>query len=156
MAETSGITVTVENLDEVMSLLKRYPQISGPIVIETLIKSTIVAQRKIREEAPVDRNRLRNSVITTADGKYAYAVGTNVKYAGYVHDGTPPHRAPYAPIAAWAKRKGIPAFPVWYKIYKSGTKPNPFFQRGTTAAEPDINRYFKQCETEIASAMNRG
>lgn len=153
----SGVfTIEVSNLDNVISLLRRYPEISTVYVEECLSKSTITAQREIRLQAPVDRNRLRNSILIKRDGRYAYTVGTNVKYAWWVENGTKPHRAPWKPIDAWAKRRGIPTFPVWYKIMKNGTRANPFFQTGVDDAEPLIQRYFAECESNIVRAMNGG
>ena len=36
---------------------------------------------------------------------------------------------PWAPIAAWAAFRGLPAWPVWYKIMTSGVDPHPFLRR---------------------------
>ena len=38
-------------------------------------------------------------------------------------------RLPWAPIKAWAEFRGIPAFPVWWKIKTQGVSPHPFLQR---------------------------
>lgn len=37
--------------------------------------------------------------------------------------------APYVPIAAWAEFRGLPAFPVWWKIRSEGVDAHPFLQR---------------------------
>ena len=37
--------------------------------------------------------------------------------------------APYGPIAAWAAFRGLPAFPVWWKIRTVGIDAHPFLQR---------------------------
>ena len=37
--------------------------------------------------------------------------------------------APYGPIAAWAAFRGLPAFPVWWKIRTIGLDAHPFLQR---------------------------
>ena len=37
--------------------------------------------------------------------------------------------APYGPLAAWAAFRGLPAFPVWYKIRTVGADAHPFLQR---------------------------
>jgi hypothetical protein len=36
---------------------------------------------------------------------------------------------PWAPIAAWAAFRGLPAFPVWWKLRTVGAAPHPFLQR---------------------------
>ena len=36
---------------------------------------------------------------------------------------------PWAPIAAWAAFRGLPAFPVWWKLTTVGANPHPFLQR---------------------------
>ena len=46
--------------------------------------------------------------------------------------------APWAPIAAWAEFKGLPAFPVVYKIRTVGVSEHPFLQRTLDSAEPDM------------------
>lgn len=147
------INLQIKGLDDVVARFKQAPVIVATRLNDALNKSTLIAQREIRKETPVDRNRLRNSVVTQQLARFAFSVGTNVKYAIYVHEGTKPHRAPYDPIKAWAKRRGIPAYPVWLKISQKGTKANPFFERGTKAATPGINAEFIAAGRLIAKDM---
>ena len=46
---------------------------------------------------------------------------------------------PWAPIKAWADFRGIPAFPVWFKIREQGVSPHPFLDRTLEASMPDID-----------------
>ena len=47
-----------------------------------------------------------------------------------LEEGTGPiPRAPWAPIKSWADFRGLPAFPIWYKIRTEGISPHPFLQR---------------------------
>lgn len=47
-------------------------------------------------------------------------------------------RAPWGPIAAWANYRGLPAFPIWYKIRTVGVAEHPFLERTVEALEGDI------------------
>jgi hypothetical protein len=52
-----------------------------------------------------------------------------------LEEGTGPiPNAPWAPIAAWADFKGLPAFPVWWKIRTVGVDAHPFLE--PTLADP--------------------
>lgn len=147
------IDIDIVGLEDVTARFKRAPEVVATRLITALNSSAIIAQREIRKEAPTDRARLRNSVQIQQLGKFALSVGTNLKYSIYVHEGTRPHRAPWQPIEAWARRRGIAPFPVWYSIMKNGTKANPFFERGTKAAEPAINNQFIYAGRLIAKDM---
>jgi hypothetical protein len=147
------INIDIVGLEDVQARFKRAPEVVAKRLITALNTSALAAQREVRKEAPTDRARLRNSVQIQQLGKFALSVGTNLKYAIYVHEGTRPHRAPWQPIEAWAKRRGIPAYPVWYSIMKKGTKANPFFERGAKAAEPAIENQFRYAGELIAKDM---
>lgn len=75
---------------------------------------------------------LRSSVTTdvTRDGSSVrLEVGPDAEHAKYVQFGTRPHRAPFAPIKEWARRKlGDESawFPVWLSIERTGTDPQDF------------------------------
>lgn len=47
--------------------------------------------------------------------------------------------APWAPIAAWAAFRGLPAGPVWMKIRRSGVNAHPFIDRALENLMPDID-----------------
>jgi HK97 gp10 family phage protein len=153
MASDKPIDLQVKGLEDVSNRFKKAPLIVATRLETALVASSLIAQRDIRKETPVDRNRLRNSILIQRLGRFALSVGTNVKYSIYVHEGTRPHRAPYGPIAQWARRRGIPAYPVWLSIMRKGTKPNPFFKRGVTAAEPAVINQFEYAGRLIAKDM---
>lgn len=48
-------------------------------------------------------------------------------------------RAPWAPIARWAGFRGLPAFPIVWKIRTSGVSPHPFLDRTLEDSAPDFN-----------------
>lgn len=68
--------------------------------------------------------------------------------------------APYGPIAAWAAFRGLPAFPVWWKIRTVGLDAHPFLQRtfddGATGAAMTTaaTRIVTDGALEIAAAGN--
>ena len=65
--------------------------------------------RRIRQKAPVDTGKLRNSVSvqTTKDGGRV-TVGRGIRYAGYIEDGTATMRAqPYIEPAVQEARAGF-------------------------------------------------
>lgn len=101
----------------------------GPVVKNLMLKSQrIVAAAKVR--CPVDTSRLRSSIRYTmmedSSGVYAL-VGTDVKYALYVHEGTRPHFPPPAALSRWAARHGFPGpYPVCIGIAAHGTRGTPF------------------------------
>lgn len=47
--------------------------------------------------------------------------------------------APWAPIKKWANFKGLPGFPVWYKIRMHGVAAHPFLMRTWQAVLPETN-----------------
>lgn len=100
------------------------------------LANEIVNQMKI--EAPVGATGdLQRSIqiFTTGDG--VVWLGTRVHYAADVWKGTGPHRADFAELQVWARRKlgdESLAGPVWRKIAAEGTDPNDFVGRGISQA----------------------
>jgi hypothetical protein len=96
----------------------------------------------------VDTGRLRSSITTaliTVGGYPAVVVGTNVKYAAYVHDGTGlygPRKRLIRPISAkalrWETKRPRPGgrrqSTVVYARYSRGMPPNPFLRNALSAA----------------------
>ena len=86
---------------------------------------------ELKQEAPVDRGRLRQSIQITKvrDG---FKVFPSVDYAAFVQHGTDPHKPPIEPLKVWARRKlgqESAAYAVREKIAKKGTDANPFITR---------------------------
>ena len=46
--------------------------------------------------------------------------------------------APWIPIRDWAESKGLPGFPVWFKIRAEGVAAHPFLDRTYEKTEPRI------------------
>lgn len=106
-----------------------------------------------RRLAPVDNGTLKNSItmqITSEAGELVARVGTNIKYARFVHDGTGlygPRKQVIRPRQAKALRWKVGAVvgapgraskrTVGYAFAKfvRGSKPNPFLRNALKAAE---------------------
>lgn len=148
-----SISYQIRGIDELLAKFDKAPVLVGTAMDTALNKSAITIQGKIREKAPVDTGRLRNSILYMRIGTLVYAVATNAKYAVYVHEGTRPHAMPLSAIEPWAKRRGIPAGAVWQAILKRGTKANPFFKEGAEASESQVNMYFDQAIDTVLKAF---
>ena len=59
----------------------------GFAVKAAAFKGLILAQAR----CPVDQGRLKNSLTVEQRGEFRYTVGTNVRYAKWVEEGTRPH-----------------------------------------------------------------
>lgn len=86
---------------------------------------------ELKQEAPVDRGRLRQSIQITKvrDG---FKVFPSVDYAAFVQHGTDPRKVPIEHLKVWARRKlgqESAAYAVREKIAKKGTDANPFITR---------------------------
>lgn len=62
-------------------------------------------------------------------------------------------RAPWAPIAKWAGFRGLPAFPIVYKIRTQGVSAHPFLQRTLNDTEPDLSETLDDIVGDIAAYL---
>lgn len=138
------------NTSQIQILLKSS---HGPVakdIIKRCIRVESKAKQNIsRNPKRVDTGRLRSSItweLRLIGGKPVGRVGTNVKYARYVHDGTGiygPYSEVIRPVHAKAlrwksakygakkgKNKGFA-----YAKYTLGMKPNPFLKNALSAAK---------------------
>lgn len=83
----------------------------------------------MKREAPKDRSVGAGSLQLTKNNDMEWKIASSLEYMYYVNSGTKPHRAPWQPIAEWAKRHNLPPFPIWYSILKKGTKANKYVDR---------------------------
>lgn len=96
-----------------------------------------------------------------SDGGYTQTIAPEAQRGNYdagalLEMGTRPHTPPWAPIAAWADFRGLPAFPVWYGIKVSGTAAHPFLDRTLRALEPQITEAAFRIVTTAAALVLRG
>jgi len=97
------------------------------------------------------------------DGGYTQAIYPTAQRGGrwdagaLLELGTAPiPRLPWAPIKAWAEFRGVPAFPVWYKIRTQGVSPHPFLERTMTALGPQIEEAAFRIVTTMVGEILRG
>jgi len=88
------INIQIPNLPKFQAALKKYPQLAGKEIKKALEKSAYQIVRETKPLTPVDTNTLRSSIgEVNKQGifkieKLKATVGTRVKYAVYVHEGT--------------------------------------------------------------------
>ena len=131
----SPVKRNIKTPDQIMNKLV-------PSVENALLEGLLFIERKVVEY--FNKNNinvsgyLRNSItseVRREAERILGIVGTNLKYAIYVHQGTRPHWPPVKPIKKWVMRKlgirgaDVPkvTFLVRRKISKEGTKAKPFF-----------------------------
>ena len=125
------IKVSIPNLAKVKSAFNKYPTFAAKEIQTALLKSLYEIQRDSRMATPVDTGRLRNSIGQAGgDGifevkKMSAEIGTNVKYAVYVHEGT----------------SRMPA--------------RPFLQQGVDRAMSKIKEYFKDAVENVHLAVSK-
>jgi HK97 gp10 family phage protein len=116
---------------------------SGPVAKDMLKRGLRVesAAKKNLQSSPkrVNTGRLRSSIkakLITVNGHPAVTVGTDVKYARFVHDGTglygPYHTRIYPKTKKALRWKGKSGF-VFAKS-TAGMRPNPFLRNALSAA----------------------
>ena len=93
----------------------------------------------------------------------AVRIFSGVPYAARLETGSGPiPNAPWAPIKAWADFRGIPAYPVWWKIRTIGVAPHPYLQRTLedlrtqTAMTDTAARIVADMAIELAAAAHVG
>lgn len=150
------IRVRITGLDEAERKLG--PQLLAKPVRNFFERGTVTIQSGARERAPVDRGRLRNSIMRDIDPGLIprrAAVGTDVFYAPYVHEGTRPHWPPVSALRGWARRHGMNPYLVARAIARRGTKPRPFLREAFEAALPEIDRLIDVMAGEIEREAQR-
>ena len=80
-----NVIVVADNTEQVTSAMKS-------AVEAALEEIGIVAEGAAKRLCPVDTGRLRNSITHALMGDDSVAIGTNVEYAIYVHEGTSRHK----------------------------------------------------------------
>ena len=127
----------VKGLDELLKKLDNLQ--SDQIVKEALTKSCLIVEAEAKERCPYDDGQLKQS-ITSVVNKNTGAVGTNVEYAPYVHQGT----GIYAVNGDGRKTrwKYQDAKGEWHSTI--GQPPNPFLEKALDANREEIIDTFKE------------
>jgi len=91
------IDIKIKNIDQLMRAYDNVGNIVRKEMKDALNKSAAVVENTAKRKTPVDTGRLRRSIQKTKRvraGDKKVFVGTNVKYAEYVH-GSPEHPRGY-------------------------------------------------------------
>ena len=109
-------------------------------VDQFLKKVAIKLTNKLKETAPVDQGRLRNSIQILERKEGEIVVGVNVSYAKALQEGTRGFTPPLTPLLNWAERKlndREAGYAVRKKIQKEGIEKNEFVTRGIRRLEQE-------------------
>lgn len=130
------------------SALKGAPKWLPPIVGRHFRQLGRFLQQHMRDQ--VDHNRYTGRLQRSIRWEYntaAMELTVNPTAMRGAHDagmllelGTRPiPNAPWAPIKKWARKRGLPAFPVWYKIRTRGVAAQPFVEATRERGQADID-----------------
>jgi HK97 gp10 family phage protein len=153
MATSGGITVKIHGLEPLKR--KLHSARADAPVQRFLDRGSIFTQSRARENAPVDRGRLRNSIGIEKPTVRSRRIGPNVNYAEWVETGTRPHWPPPGALAGWARRHGVSEYAVRRKIGLYGTKAQPYMRPAAEAAEPFMRSLVPILAAEIEVAYAR-
>lgn len=112
----------------------------GGGVAQDILRRSRRVENRAKQLCPVNTGRLRASVtheLRTDAGVPVGRIGTNVKYAMYVHEGTGlfgPKKKLIRPKTARALRWRTRGGSVVYARFSRGSKPRPFLREALTAA----------------------
>jgi len=122
--------------------MKESPEIVEKWLERGLEAAAIEVEARGRKKTPRDTSRLASS-ISHRVSKLRAIVGTNVKYAVFVHEGTRPHFPPPKALAGWARRHGMAGkeFLIARAISRRGTKARPFLKEGLAESKRKIDSY---------------
>lgn len=85
MSKSVGnVIVVTDNTEKIENMLESE-------ITAALEEIGLVAEASAKKLCPVDTGRLRNSITHALMGDDSVAIGTNVEYAPYVHEGTSRH-----------------------------------------------------------------
>lgn len=101
------------------------------------------------ERANIEKGTLRGSIQADKQSDHQWIVGTNLEYAPYVHDGTPPHEIKaksgkaLGPITITGSYLGVSkSGKAFFKVvHHPGYKGNPFFDDSLEIIERQLDEY---------------
>ena len=114
----------------------------GAEVDDLLVEFGNQLVNNLKRESPVGATGdLQRSWQIFLTGRGRVGLGSRIGYAADVNDGTEPHEPDFEQIKIWARRvlgDESAAGPVWRKIAREGTEPNPYIDR---SLEKTINEF---------------
>lgn len=139
------IKVEIPDLPRLIEALKKWPDVSAPIIDKAIRKSIFDIQAKTVVETPIKTGRLRGS-FQTAFGPFFGILRPSVEYAPLVHEGTRPHVIrPVTKKALYWRGADHPVA----SVNHPGTRPNPFMVRGLASGQQTVMQNFTNALNEI-------
>lgn len=147
------IDVQVKGLKELQRKTEQMVRdLHGTPILNAMRDSTLLVQRKARQNSPVDTGRLRASIlpeIRASQTEVLGVVGSNVLYAPYMELGTRAHWPPIGALEVWARRHGMSAFLVARSISRKGLKGRKFLITAFMDSQGAIVRRFERAVNEV-------
>ena len=146
------ILVDASKFDAQNILPGDWPEILAQPMQEFWHRAAFITEGRAKQNAPVDRGHLRDSIKILGEVTPLGAVlGSRLEYAGPMEYGARPHWPPPGALQPWARRHGFPAGPkgdwiVRSIIAKRGIKPRSFMRR---AVVDSLNDYGLELERAI-------
>lgn len=141
--------VDIPNLPKFHEALKKWPQISAPIIQRAIKKAVIELQGETIRITPVKTGRLRSGFQTEIKPLQG-TLYNPLEYAEYVHEGTRPHLLrPVTKKALYWKGALHPVKSVMHP----GSRPNRFMAMGLQNAQSKIIDIFGKALEEIAQKV---
>ncbi len=153
-------TLEVQGLDKLNDSFQRAPQITMKHLTLAMNKSLVKLQATAKELAPVDTNRLRNSILISpavvTGNTITGSVGTNVTYSVFQEAGTGiygPLGRPITPktkkVLAWQGKGGD-----WhYAKQVKGVRPKYYMKGSLEQNTEAVNGYFAQASDDIVAEL---
>lgn len=127
------LRVRMQGLEEVNEkMLELADDLSGKPFRDAMFQAAFIVERGAKKNAPVDTGKLRASISSDVEGRGARiqgVIGSRVKYAPFMEEGTVAHWPPRDALEVWAARHGIPVFLVMRSIAQKGLKGRRFLGR---------------------------
>ena len=159
----TDIRVEIQGLKEAQAKMEQVARgVHGSPMVDAMRKATMIVDADAKRNTPVDTGRLRASIMpevrvtgvfnTTVQG----VVGSNVKYAPFVEEGSgpaignPSYSPPEANVAGWAHRHGVSAYSVVKAIRRSGTKAHKYLEKALVKNASEIRRLLSGALEKIA------
>lgn len=161
MAKDTGTRITgVEEAQRKIAILRtRAQQFTKDAVNEFAINVQAQAKRNITDAPAVDTGRLRASVkIESYSDGFAKRVGSDLKYARPVEQGSKPHFPPLEPIKQWARRRGLPesaAYPIALKISRRGTTAKPWLFPAYESERPKFEEIIRDAWEKLSRELKQ-
>lgn len=163
-----SITITDKSMNDFFRDMNKYSEAVQAKVQKEVSRATYAVEGGAKQNSPVRKSFLRNSIRATIKGKLSGQVAVGAKYGGYVHQGTRPHvilprnkkmlawrtavgmsiktrRFVYASKAGGvtqSKSKSVYSFA--QIVHHPGTKANPFLQKAVDKERPIYMLNLKQ------------